>query len=239
MLSPQEKERILARAMENARTKYPDFQVPVRTTPCHPDCEYCAGRGWYTTPTPTGNEPHKCPNIGKGESAFRVTWDKIRPVGNIQDAVRAIQFVLSVGAGWVYLHGRPGVGKTMLLKATASDRRSGSEIPTTMLAIMDDLRGSFDQDNPGELRRRQERWISKPILLIDEFDRFQTTPFAVERLFPIMDGRYERAIEGRCITIMASNQPPTAYEPYLRSRLEDGRFQIVEIRAPDVRPGAK
>lgn len=239
LLTDEQKQDIIAKARARSLRVFPDFAPPPTLLPCHPDCEHCHGRGFYTEPLPMGgNEIHPCPNVGKGESAFAVTWEKIKPVGNIMAAVNAIQSTLTIGAGFVYIHGPVGTGKTMCLKATKSDPRSGRAVLTDMIKIMDDITGAFDEERgQEELVRRIEKWIKVPTLLIDEFDRVKGTEFRAERIRQIMDRRYERALEGEGVTVMVSNQPVTYYDDYLRSRLEHGWFKIVEVKAPDLRQG--
>lgn len=243
LLTYEQRQDIIERMQARSNRLYPGFEPPPALLACHPDCEYCQGKGWFVDARRPNERDaaHPCPNIGKGSDHFRVTWNSINPVGSVMRAIKAVKDTLAAGSGWVYLYGPPGRAKTMILKAVKNDPASGlGVVYTDMLKIMDNLRGAFDfEAGQAELKRRQEHWIRVPVLLIDEFDRFKQSEFAVERLYAIMDARYEGALVGKSVTIMASNAAPTDYEPYLRSRLEDGRNAIVKLDGADMRPGAR
>lgn len=232
------------REMSTERKFGPD-PLPVKT-PCRRDCEVCGGSGIYTYDVPFGHKlfglAFACPNRPTEAGGRLVTWEDLTMTPSLARVAVVIQETLERGYGWVYLYGAVGVGKTTLLKATRSDKRARGTVLTDMLGIIDHLRASFDLEKGAqqELLRRQAEWITYPTLLIDEFDRFKQTEFAQDRLYTIMNGRYDAAIAGEnSITIMASNQPPTIYEPYLRSRIEDGRFVVINVDGPDLRPGAE
>jgi len=241
LLSYAQRQAILERARARNQRVYPGFEPEPLLTECHPDCEYCHGNGWFVNSKRPGNDPIPCPNKGKHSGAFQITWDKIDASGAVAKAIKAVKETLQRGSGWVYLYGPPGRAKTMILKAAQNDPAAGLRVVfTDMLKIMDNLRGAFDYEaGQTELRRRQQHWIDIPVLLIDEFDRFKQSEFTVERVYAIMDARYEGALIGKTVTIMASNAAPSTYEPYLRSRLEDGRNIIVRIDGPDVRLGVR
>ena len=233
----------IERMQAKARQAGPVQAVRPRSA-CKPGCEVCGGSGMYTYDLPLGHRlfgvAFRCPNRPTEADGKRVTWDDLLMYPSLERAVEQVQATLARGYGMVYVWGDVGIGKTMLLKATRSDPLARGVVLTDMLSILDNLRQAFDADNAQqELQRRQGQWIAYPTLLIDEFDRFKATEFAQERLYRVMDGRYDLAIGGEnSVTVMCSNQPPTIYEPYLRSRIEDGRFSVVHVSGPDLRPGA-
>ena len=157
--------------------------MPKPTAACHPDCDICHGKGWFVYDVPVSNpefgKAHKCPKVGLGESAFTLHWDSFKNFGNILAAIAVVQNVLYLRSGWVYLWGAPGVGKTMILKATKSDPAGHDAALTDMLAIIDDLRGAFDNNEPQRaLARRTERWVKHGLWFIDEHGRSSATAFA-------------------------------------------------------------
>lgn len=240
LLSDQQKQEIITAAQARSRKLWPNgVQIPERLYTCRPDCPNCQGRGWYTEPVQFGTKQVACPNVPLRNRRNQTIWSDIKDIGNIQKAVQAIRTVLTLRSGFVYIYGQPGVGKTLCLKAAQNDPAAAGAILTDMAYILDDLRGSFDSEyGQTELRRRQEKWIGLPVLLIDEFDRYSDTGFAVDRFWQIINGRYERATaDQHSVTVMASNKPVSAYDPAIQSRLEDGRFSIIEIKSVDLRPG--
>lgn len=219
--------------------------APPLKTPCLSTCQVCGGSGMYTYDVPLGHKlfglAFACPNRPTEANGQRITWADLTMTPSLARAAEAIQAALERGYGWVYLYGAVGVGKTLLLKATRSDARARGAVLTDMLGILDHLRAAYDtEQGQQELLYRQGKWIAYPTLLIDEFDRFKQTEFAQDRLYTIMNARYDAAIAGEnSVTVMASNQPPTIYENYLRSRIEDGRFTVINVDGPDLRPGAE
>lgn len=65
------------------------------------------------------------------------------------------------------------------------------------------------------------------------------TEFATEFQFDVLDERYRSAIDGETMTIFASNTPPIELPAPIRSRVMDGRFQVVHNPGGDARPQMK
>lgn len=216
------------------------------------DCQICGGLGWLRQDLPLGH-----PDFGKlfacdcsryqmystvsgmtQAECLYFRWSNIEPGRPNQQAVKAIKAVIKRGYGWVYLYGAPGTGKTLALKTAVAEviREGKMASYTNMSAIIDDMRKAYDQDNPnGESDRRLEKWSTIEILAIDEFDRLRATEYAEERQFRLMDARYQLALSKNTVTIMASNETPLKFEPYLRDRLIDGRFEVVHLGGESVR----
>lgn len=228
---------------------------------CKPNCELCNGIGYVRTDNPIGSPAFGkidyCPNLDRwslpdvhryGLTKQEITtmdWSSIAVRDFIEPAIAKIETTIKAGFGWVYVHGTFGVAKTFLLKAAiARLLRAGNEAAYVRMAtIIDNLREAFDESNNGhrvEDRNRLDWWAELPYLAIDEFDRLRATEFAKERQFVLIDRRYENAIRGNSITIMASNRSTDqlladGIDPYLVDRIEDGRFSQVEIEGPGFR----
>ncbi len=157
-------------------------------------------------------------------------------------AARAVIDTLSRGSGWVYLWGPPGLGKTLVLKIAVAEmlRRHKAAAYTRMAELIDHLRSAFDARDPSEeAQRRLDWWAGLPLLAIDEFDRVRNTEYSNERRFLLLDRRYEQALNGKSITIMAANADPATLEPYLYDRIRDGRFTVVKLEGDSARPGSE
>jgi len=215
---------------------------------CRYDCPICAGQGWISNGP---NRPTElCPNVDiwklrsaarygiTKEQAMSLSWESVWSTPGVGPAVTAVQSALSRGAGWVFLHGPPGIGKTLLLQVAVAlslqAKRSAAYV--RMAEILDDLRAGFDSKTEGETARL-DWWAELPVLAIDEFDRVRDTEYSNERRFVLLDRRYEQAIRGETITLMASNDPPESLPPYLADRVRDGRFFVAKIDGRSVRPG--
>ena len=224
--------------------------------PCREDCPYCGGYGWVRRDLdifdPDFGQIFPCPNadlfklygkrIGLEESEKSLDWSKIIPNENVSEAVRAVKETINRGYGWVFLWGGVGLAKTLILKIAVSEsiRLLKQSSYARMAEIIDDLRGSFDADRPSiEGDSRMKWWTGTNVLCIDEFDRLRNTEYAEERRFVLMDRRYESALDGRTVTLMAANTNPATYDSYLFDRIRDGRFRIVELTGQSARPMMK
>ena len=73
-----------------------------------------------------------------------------------------------------------------------------------------------------------------PVLILDDLGAQQTTPWAQEKLYQILNYRYE----GRMPTVVTTNTEMSRLDPRLASRLGDLQISVMyEIVAPDYRLG--
>ena len=108
-----------------------------------------------------------------------------------------------------------------------------------MAEILDHLREAF-ADGVRETDVERLRWWSElDFLAIDEFDKVRATGYGDERRFVLMDKRYEQAVREKSITIIASNDRPEDLPGYLFDRVRDGRFHVVKLSGPSMRPGMR
>jgi DNA replication protein DnaC len=104
--------------------------------------------------------------------------------------------------------------------------------------MLDDIRLAFDSDEhkTTELIRRMEWWSNRDVLFLDELDKSNDTPWAQERMFQLLDQRYQRAVREEALTVIASNKSTDALDGYLKSRLYDVRVgQVVYLNGTDAR----
>lgn len=246
------------------RQKYPDLDKispeeykPVAPKPvCSPDCPLCDGGGWVRSDYPVGHEKfgmlEPCPNLdasrlrsaGEGKNGLRwdeergMNWSAVLPVNGAPAAVRIVRNVLAAGYGMVYLHGGPGQAKSLILKvAIAESLRAGNAAAySRLIDIFDNIKDAFGDDVRESAAQRVNRWSNVPILAIDELDKVNRTDWVSERLFQLLDTRYNDALYQHTITLIASNEPPEALDPYLASRIRDARFDVVHLFGKDMRP---
>lgn len=217
-----------------------------RNTICVPGCPECNGLGYVRG---EDGKLQVCSHVdpltvypleryGLAQSEAALEWSAVKAINGGPVAAAAVQETLQRGAGWVYMHGDPGLAKTLILKVAVAtairERRQAAYV--RMAEILDDLRGAFDKNNPSEeSQRRLDWWSSIPLLAIDEFDRVNQTEYAKERSFLLMDRRYESAIRGKTITLMASNGDPDKMDSYLVDRINDRRFTVVHMTGKSAR----
>ncbi len=160
--------------------------------------------------------------------------------------------------GWLYIWGGSGNAKSIALRAMCNHLSLKGYTPTVYIKfsrlaqLMRDAyseRTSRQQQfqkgvspdaitNLGYLDRF-ERLLQIKVLAIEEFDKARVTDFANEFRFDFLDDRYEQALQGETITLFAANSNPLELPQPLRSRIEDGRFRVVENTAGDARPDAQ
>lgn len=228
---------------------------PIPPNNCVPDCPVCGGVGYVSYDVPVGHPEfgrmYPCPNkpannepgkLGLARGYEQLSWDDILPDGNVMEAVKVVREVLEVGYGWVYLFGAPGRGKTMILERAVKDaaERGYWSRYTQTHEILSILRGSFDEERKQfSLDTRMDMLTRMRLLAIDELDRFNKTGWADEQINRLMDERYRSALHQETITIMASNASYMVYDPYLKDRILDGRFHVVNIIGDSLRPAAE
>ena len=234
-------------------TNLPNQITSHQNSVCQPGCPICGGIGFvrYDRPIehPRFGKLEPCPSldpvklygprVGLIEKELKLSWNSLIDYNKIGLAINEIQAAIDEGYGWIFIWGAYGLGKTTLLKtAIAEVLRSGRQSAyVRMVDIIDDLRNAFSTENPSETSAsRLEFWTEVPVLAIDEFDRIRLTEFAQERRFALMDHRYENAIRGNSITIMASNSDPRDLDGYLADRIFDGRFKVIHLTGNSFRP---
>ena len=135
--------------------------------------------------------------------------------------------------GWLLLQGGYGCGKTHLAAAIANFAVEMG-VPTLFLTVpdlLDMLRFSYDsEDTTFEERFNEIRNAS--LLILDDFGTQNTTGWAQEKLFQIINYRYIN----RLPMVITSNLSLNEIDERIRSRLRDPELvSIVKINASDYR----
>lgn len=180
-------------------------------------------------------------NIGLTEEDLTLDWSVIKP--GYSDALKAVEAVspaLERGYGMIFLWGTYGQAKTVIGKILVSlAYRSGKTAAyANFLEALDNIRQAFDatENKTTELIRRIDWWTGRDVLFLDEFDKCNDTPWAVERKFQIVDRCYQHAIREEALTVIASNTADDELDGYIRSRLQDHRVgPVVHLNGPDGR----
>lgn len=135
--------------------------------------------------------------------------------------------------GWLLLTGGYGSGKTHLAAAIANQRVELGT-PTLFLTVpdvLDTLRFAYDADDV-TFEERFNQIRTAPLLILDDFGTQNTTPWAQEKLFQILNYRYTN----RLPLVITSNLALEQIEGRMRSRLSDPDLvNHVHLQAPDYR----
>jgi DNA replication protein DnaC len=141
--------------------------------------------------------------------------------------------------GWLIITGEYGCGKTHLAAAIANAQiEAGNKVLfVTAPDLLDHLRNAFrptDGDEEGYDTRFDEV-RNTPLLILDDLGIESPTPWAVEKLYQVLNHRYN----ARLPTVITTNHSLDDLEQRLRSRLyHQGFSEILNINAPDYRTGS-
>ncbi len=101
--------------------------------------------------------------------------------------------------------------------------------------LLDHLRAAFGPTSESGVDERLETIRETPLLILDDLGAHHTTPWAQEKLFQILNHRYN----SRLPTVITTNQRLEELDPRIASRLADlDLSQVFEIPAPDYRKAA-
>jgi DNA replication protein DnaC len=127
--------------------------------------------------------------------------------------------------GWLVIAGETGRGKTRLAAAIANYcREAGTR---TIFAVVPDLldwlRVSFSPDNPATFDEQFEKVRTVPLLVLDDLGSQTSTPWAQEKLFQLLNYRYNAALP----TVITTNATVSQLETRIRTRLTDPEFSSI------------
>jgi DNA replication protein DnaC len=174
-----------------------------------------------------------------------MTFDRFQvdAPGNSPEQIRSIEAAYvaarefaSHPTGWLVLHGGFGCGKTHLAAAIVNDQlsRGGTALFVVVPDLLDHLRASFAPESEESYDVRFENVREAPLLVLDDLGTQATTPWAAEKLFQILNHRYN----ARLATVITTNSDLDSLDDRLRSRLGHfGFVRPVEIKALDYRGG--
>lgn len=208
---------------------------------CIPNCEICkgvglipGGEGWATCP----NSPRRFYNTGVDESD-RDLW-KVLPKTKIVERIKsALSAVLESKKGFVYLHGTPGIGKSVCARAFTVDAiENGMKSAYTRQSEMVNwLRASYDTNyGQEEYQARLKNYKDFDWLVIDELGRDRMTDFAQESLAEVIDARYTSSLKRNKVTVLIGNNPPeTIFQAYVVDRIRDKRNVVLSLQGKSLR----
>jgi len=136
--------------------------------------------------------------------------------------------------GWLVLLGSNGCGKTHLAAAIANYRqRQGKPFFFAVVPdILDHFRSTFHPESKINYDDLFETVRTAPLLILDDLGAQSTTPWAQEKLYQIVNYRYN----ARLPTVITTNRSLEEIEGRLASRMGDVRLSVViGITAPDYR----
>jgi DNA replication protein DnaC len=229
------------------------------TEPEDVKCEKCQDRGFlrYDVPVnhPSFGQVYECDCRLRDIAQNRL--EKLRKLSNlnafsassfddfehdIPGTMRAYEEALSFAGDpthrWLVLSGPVGVGKTHLAVAIAQyaiEQNSMAAYFAAVPDLMDHLRASFAPNAEEGYDERFEEIRTAQLLVLDDLGTENTTPWAQEKLYQIINHRYVE----RLPTVITTNADIRNIDDRIASRMLDHRLTtLVEIDATDYRrPG--
>ncbi|MEI7769600.1 MAG: ATP-binding protein [Chloroflexales bacterium] len=121
--------------------------------------------------------------------------------------------------GWLVLSGNFGCGKTHLAAAIANDvlKMNYEVLFTVVPDLLDHLRSTFGPTSEVAYDERFEQIRNAKLLILDDLGTENATPWAREKLYQIINHRYNYALP----TVITTNRKPEDIDPRIRSRMED------------------
>jgi DNA replication protein DnaC len=140
--------------------------------------------------------------------------------------------------GWLIFQGVNGCGKTHLAAAIANYRLAQGK-PVLFVVVpelLDHLRSTFSPDSKISYDEFFEKLKETPLLILDDFGEQSTTPWAQEKLYQLINYRYNARLPMVVTTCLSLEE----IEPRISSRMVDPRISLVfNITAPDYRGNVK
>jgi DNA replication protein DnaC len=136
--------------------------------------------------------------------------------------------------GWLIFQGINGCGKTHLAAAIVNYRYEAKKpaLFQTVPELLDHLRSAFA---PGSQTPYDELFTTvcnTPLLVLDDFGEQSATPWAQEKLYQVINYRYN----ARLATVITTTSSFDEIESRVSSRMVDPRISmVINITAPDYR----
>lgn len=149
----------------------------------------------------------------------------------------AVEFAHSPD-GWLIFQGVNGCGKTHLAAAIANYLlEQGKPVFFVVVPdLLDHLRSSFSPDSKISYDEFLEKTRKSPVLILDDFGEQSATPWAQEKLYQLINYRYN----ARLPTVITTSFSLDEIETRISSRMVDPRLSLVfNIIAPDYRGDVK
>lgn len=234
------------------------------TKPTAPVCAICGGTGFVVPDLPPAHPNFgkalacRCraqermersvrvlQRLSSLEPVKRLTFETFIPEPSYLEAEKAFHLrrayetcveYAQEPAGWLLLTGTYGCGKTHLAAAIANARLDIGQSALFMVVpdLLDHLRAAFSPHSEVSYDELFEQLRTTPLLILDDLGTQSSTPWAQEKLFQLLNHRYNAQLP----TVITTNQRLEDLEPRLRSRLL--HIELVShlaIIAPDFRAG--
>jgi len=156
---------------------------------------------------------------------------------SIEKALHRARVFAEAPEDWLVLQGDNGCGKTHLAAAIANYcLRHGRPVCFVIVPeFLDHLRATFGPDSRVTYDDLFEKVKNAPLLILDDYGEHSTTPWAKEKLYQIINYRYNARLP-MVVTMCCSLEDLDREDRRVGSRLADHKIGTVfAINAPDFR----
>jgi len=156
----------------------------------------------------------------------------------LEDALHTARQFSASPEGWLVFTGTYGCGKTHLAAAIANHRVEQG-LPVLFVVVpdlLDYLRAAYAPNSPVSYDERFQQVRDVELLVLDDLGTHNATPWAAEKLYQILNYRYNAELP----TVITTNQTLDDLDPRLASRLKkQDLVQTIPIWAADYRTQGK
>jgi DNA replication protein DnaC len=238
-------------------TEPPTVYIPPPYKSSVPVCSICKGAGYLRQDVPYGHpgfgKPVQCQCKQKDLQTKRrlqrrensnlrnfmdKRFDNFNPTisPEIKEAYRIAKKYAQDPGGWLILIGKVGCGKTHLAAAIANEYIEYGEtvLFTTTIDLLDHLRSTFAPSSDIIYDQLFAKMREASLLVLDDLGTQQSSPWANEKLFQLLNYRYNLQLP----TVITTNIVLNNIEERIRSRMMDASFvrTVVLDRVCDYRP---
>lgn len=153
---------------------------------------------------------------------------------NLAEAYRLARDYAKSPEGWLVFQGENGCGKTHLAAAIANERlKAGQAVRFVVVPdFLDHLRSTFSPESKVSYDRFFEAVKTAPLLILDDFGEQTSTPWAQEKLYQVINYRYNAQLPTVITTCLSLEEIARRFS----SRFVDPKLSLVfTITAPDYR----
>ena len=157
--------------------------------------------------------------------------------GNLDMAFQLALEFAKLPEDWLVFQGGNGCGKTHLAAAIVNYRYALKE-PALFIVVpdfLDHLRSSFSPDSKISYDQLFESVKNAPLLVLDDFGKQTTTPWAQEKLFQVINHRYNAKLP----TVITTNLSTDEMDNAISFKVVDPKMSILfHITAPEYFSGS-
>lgn len=163
-------------------------------------------------------------------------WADVTETPFNRDIIKTLRRQVAGPSWFLTLLGPNGRGKTHMLTVMLNEaiRAGHSGLYLTTADFLDDLRDTFHPKAEAAYSKVFDTAMKVQVLVLDEFDRYNATPWAEEKVFQLVEHRWRNGRE--LLTCFASNAEIAEVHPYIRSRMQDHASALFNVQGPDMRP---